>query len=178
MKSLIHTFDLTVTRYILTLPEGLYPFMYWVSILGQPIITVGIGLIIAIFGLIQSNWRLALSGGVAMGALAFNTLIKVSLQRDRPMSEYVEAMRFDTFSFPSGHTLGSTVAFGLLAYLAYHYLPQPWGTVALIGLILLIIVIGISRIYLQAHFPSDVVGAWILGAIFLFIIIFVIKPTL
>jgi undecaprenyl-diphosphatase len=85
-------------------------------------------------------------------------------------------MSRNSYSFPSGHTVGSTVIYGLLAYLAWQYLPQPWNVIGAIFCVLLILLISLSRIYLGAHFPSDVVAGWVLGAIGLAVIIFVVKP--
>ncbi len=68
------------------------------------------------------------------------------------------------------------ITYGLLAYIAIKLLPQPWGIVVATLCGLLIALIGISRVYLGAHFPSDVLAGWALGAAALFVIIFVIRP--
>lgn len=105
-------------------------------------------------------------------------MAKFTFQRERPATGYVEEMLIQSYSFPSGHSAGSMVTYGLLAFLALHALPAPWGVVCAVVLGLLILSIGISRIYLGAHFASDVIGGWLVGAIGLAIIILLIKPSL
>lgn len=104
--------------------------------------------------------------------------MKLLLHRDRPLTEYVAQMHFETFSFPSGHSTGSMVAYGLLAYVAWQIAPSPWNYIAVAIGVGIILLVGVSRIYLGAHFPSDVVAGWLLGALGLFVIIFVIQPKL
>jgi undecaprenyl-diphosphatase len=85
-------------------------------------------------------------------------------------------MKIKSYSFPSGHAYGGMVIYGLLAYLAYKHLPHPWNLLSALLLGMLIIVIGVSRVYLGAHFPSDVAVGWLLGAITLALILIFIKP--
>jgi undecaprenyl-diphosphatase len=61
--------------------------------------------------------------------------------------------------------------YGLLAYLAFKHLPSPWNLVAVGAAGILIFAIGISRVYLGAHFPTDVIAGWILAGIALWLII-------
>ncbi len=148
------------------------------TFLGQPFFTVGIALAVAVYGFYKTNEKLILAGSVAAITFGVCSVLKAFLKRDRPETDYVNNMFFDTFSFPSGHAAGAIVSYGLLAYFAFLYLPGPWNIVAVIALGLLIFLIGISRIYLGAHYPTDVVGGWLLGAVGLFVIIHYIKPTL
>jgi undecaprenyl-diphosphatase len=76
-----------------------------------------------------------------------------------------------SYSFPSGHAFGTLIFYGLFAYLDYTYLSSPVNWLITILLASLISLIGISRIYLKTHYPSDVVGGWLLGAISLLLII-------
>lgn len=131
---------------------------------------------VAAVGLWLSNFRLALSGAIIWLTLGIGFLIKLSIGRARPLTEYAANLRVDTFSFPSGHTSGATIAYGLLAYLAWQLLPQPFGYIVAAMFGILIIAIGVSRIYLGAHFPSDVIAGWLLGAAALCVIIFIVRP--
>lgn len=178
MHSKLHQFDYHLTTAIQAWPDGIRFLMQAVTFIGQPIITVGIGVFLIGLGWARLNMRLLVSGVSVIAVFYIGSLIKILLQRDRPVTEYVARMRFDTYSLPSGHAVGSTVAFGLIAYLVWQVLPQPWNTIAAVILILLIVLVGISRVYLGAHFPSDVIAGWILGGIGLAVIIFVIQPRL
>lgn len=178
MKQLVHQFDHTLTGYIASLPSWLHTPFLIVTFIGQPIITMGIGLVIAGIAFGRNNQRLLIASVVALSTMGINTIMKYAFERDRPLTEYVANMVIKSYSFPSGHAAGSTVMFGLLAYLAFQALPQPWGGVTAALLVLLILSIGISRVYLGAHFPSDVVTGWVVGLAGLAIIIFIVRPTL
>ncbi|MEO5950375.1 MAG: phosphatase PAP2 family protein [Candidatus Saccharimonadales bacterium] len=178
MKQLLHQFDHVVSGYIATLPTWLKTPFLLMSFIGQPIVTISIGLIIAAFAIFRFNQRLLIASIVALSTMGINTIIKYTFERDRPATEYVSHMVIKSYSFPSGHTAGSTVIFGLLAYLAFQLLPQPLNVIVSALLALLIIGIGVSRVYLGAHFPSDVIFGWILGLVGLSIIIYIVAPTI
>ena len=178
MRMLLHKFDSSLTHSILTWPDWVQPFMLVATSIGQPLVTLTVAFAISAVGLMRANVPLVISGLTAAGTLGIGTLLKILLHRDRPITDYVLMMRYETFSFPSGHSLGSMVSFGLLAYLLWHFLPHPWGLVSAGILALLIFSVGISRIYLGAHYPSDVLAGWLLGSVALVIIIFVIQPKL
>ena len=175
MRSFLHNFDHKLTTAVQQW-QGLGQFFAYVTHLGDPIVTLSIGAMVVIVGGARSSFRLAMAGGMVFITMAFSTILKLALHRERPLTDYVLHMMSATFSFPSGHAAGSTVAYGLLAYLAWMYLPQPWNIILLIFFILLVISIGLSRVYLGAHYPSDVIAGWLVGLAGVAIIIFVIKP--
>ena len=178
MRNYLARFDTSITQFIQSWPQWLELPMVAVTFLGQPFFTVGIAFAIAAYGFYKTNERLVLAGSVAAITFGVCSIIKIFLKRDRPATEYVNNMFFDTFSFPSGHATGAMVSYGLLAYLAWTYLPAPWNIIGPIVLSVLIALIGISRVFLGAHYPSDVIGGWLLGALGLFIIIYYIKPVI
>ena len=71
------------------------------------------------------------------------------------------------YSFPSGHSASSLLAYGLLGYIGAHYLSPTAGSILAAAIGALMILIGASRVYLGAHFPSDVIGGWVFGGVIL-----------
>jgi membrane-associated phospholipid phosphatase len=176
MKALLKTFDLHVTQFVLRIPESWNGFFVAITTLGDPVLTVGIGIAVAAYGVWTHAARLIIAGSLVWVTLIVGSLLKMLFGRARPMTEYAANLRVDTFSFPSGHSSGSMIAYGLLAYIAIKVLPQPYGWIAAGICALIIFLIGVSRIYLGAHFPSDVLAGWLLGGIFLTVIVLVVRP--
>jgi undecaprenyl-diphosphatase len=96
-----------------------------------------------------------------------NQLIKVGIGRPRPLNTLVNVfVPVSGNSFPSGHVMFYTVFFGFLFFLAWTRLPASlWRVLALILTSGLIFLIGPSRMYLGAHWLSDVIAAHLLGLI-------------
>ena len=94
--------------------------------------------------------------------------IKLAVARERPMADLYGGV--ESFSFPSGHMTNSMVIYGALAIFAAHALTGTWKRIAVGGLVLLIVLIGFSRVYLGAHWPTDVIAAALLASIMLFLI--------
>ena len=150
--------------------------MAFITHLGHPAVTLSAGGFVLLIGGALSNLYIACAGIVVWLTIGTGAVLKFVLHRQRPLTEYVLHRRMTTHSFPSGHTTGGTVVYGLFAWLAMRYLLEPWSSILVIILAILVITIGISRIYLGAHFPSDVVAGWLLGGVGLVLIIFVIQP--
>ncbi|AEB29259.1 putative phospholipid phosphatase [Carnobacterium sp. 17-4] len=99
---------------------------------------------------------------VALGAGLLNQLVKFLFQRTRPTIEHLVLQ--DGYSFPSGHSMASLICYGGIAFLIIQFTRKTWikWLVSLLAA-LIIIIIGISRIYLGVHFPSDVIGGFCLA---------------
>lgn len=92
--------------------------------------------------------------------------IKFFLQRERPLIPLISKVH--GYSFPSGHTFTSVTFYGIIAYIIYKNVQQPflkWSFIVLI--ILFIFLIGLSRVYLRLHYASDVLASFCLGLIWL-----------
>ena len=102
----------------------------------------------------------------AIGGL-LDAALKQFYNRPRPLFRD-PAVFEDTLSFPSGHSLASLIAFGLLAYVLVLILPRVWMRVAVVVLLgLLVLSIGFSRAYLGAHYLTDVLGGFAVGGCWL-----------
>ena len=178
MYSLLHKFDTRFTHFIQAWPAWVRPCMLVSSIIGLPVVTLSVGVVIAFFGVLFSNTSLFYAGTFALAALGVGSVLKLALRRKRPLTDYVLAMRIKSFSFPSGHSLGSVVSFGLFAFLIVPSLPAALGLGVSVIIALLCFSIGISRVYLGAHYPSDVVAGWMLGLLALIVIIGSLQPRL
>lgn len=177
MKHRLHVFDSTVGKFISSLPAWVHGPMLLLTYLGQPIITIGLSTLVIGLGYGRDSPTLTMAGIVALGTIILGSLLKLLLRRDRPLTEYVEHMFLDTFSFPSGHAAGTVPTFGLIAYLVWT-LQQPWSLPLVIIIAIATFLIGVSRVYLGAHYASDVVGGWFVGIAGLLVIIFVVQPAL
>lgn len=114
-------------------------------------------------------WLLALLATMCGGTL-LNVGLKHFFQRPRP--EFEEPILFlTTYSFPSGHTIGATLFYGFLAiYLSGRVRSWSQRTLLSLAAILLVVWVAVSRIYLGAHYLSDVVAAMAMGLVWLSLI--------
>lgn len=109
------------------------------------------------------GWIAAFAGGGVLDAV-----LKSVVHRDRP-AYGTGVLVGHSYSFPSGHAMGSLIGYGMLAFvLARHWHPRaPWRRVAAGAAALLVLAVGVSRLYLGVHYPSDVLGGWAAGAAWL-----------
>ena len=130
--------------------------------IGMPIITVLI--VVAMTVAWRSRTPLVLMAIAVAGSLAMTTVGKVLVGRVRPpMSDAIPP--FETSpSFPSGHTLNSTVIAGMFAYLLLRRLTSQLARVLTVVLAAVwAIAMGLSRVYLGHHWLTDVMCGWVLG---------------
>lgn len=105
-----------------------------------------------------------------IGSTLINNIIKLIVRRERPLDLIM--VEESTFSFPSGHTMASVSMYGLLIYLVWKSnLSKKLKILLSTLLALLILFIAASRIYLGAHFASDIVGAVLMSSIWLILFI-------
>jgi membrane-associated phospholipid phosphatase len=139
-------------------------FFRVVTFFGSP--AVGLAIAAVVFVVLYRRRRLAdaaLLPLVLGGAELLNLILKLSFHRARPEVAFVH---LDTYSFPSGHAMISTAAYGALAYLAWGRLRTSSRRVTLVvGTVVLLALIGFSRMYLGVHYLSDVL-AGVAGGLF------------
>jgi membrane-associated phospholipid phosphatase len=148
--------------------SGATLFFVTMTIIGTPL---PLGILIATvtgFLLAKKRWRWAtyLVFTAGTGAL-LNLVLKTYFQRARP--DLAEALRHATgFSFPSGHAMGATVAFGSLSYIAVRALAHwqwRWRAAAVALALSIIVAIASSRVYLGVHWISDIAAGIVAGFI-------------
>ncbi|XID93194.1 phosphatase PAP2 family protein [Paenibacillaceae bacterium WGS1546] len=100
------------------------------------------------------------------GAVLLNQLLKLVFRRERPdLHRLVEETGF---SFPSGHAMAAFALYAAAAYLLWRHIRPATGRIVLIAIVSLMIVgIGLSRIYLGVHYPSDVVAGYVASGVWL-----------
>ena len=157
-------FDEPITAWLHGLP---LPIGFWeacTSLGGAFLILVGAAFVVA--ALLAGRPRLAVIVAVTLIASAlFTDLVKDYIARPRPPG--VGVVPETGYSFPSGHTLNSTATYGLLAFVAWRSrLPQAIRVAAVIVGVTVPILVGLSRIALGVHYPSDVLGGWLAGIAF------------
>lgn len=103
-----------------------------------------------------------------------NTCLKYIFRRERPRD--IMMVIENGFSFPSGHTMLATIFYGFIIYLIYKSdKSRKFKYVSIILLSLLILLIGISRIYLGVHYTTDVLGGYLISISYLMIFIYYIE---
>jgi undecaprenyl-diphosphatase len=123
------------------------------------VIAVGVALIL----FLRKERSLLIGWIVAtLGASVLTTVLKAIFQRMRP-----EYAHMSTWSFPSGHSMGSFVTYGMLTYILSRYLPSWAAGIIGAGLLLLVLFIGFSRLYLGVHFFSDVIAGYSVAMVWL-----------
>jgi undecaprenyl-diphosphatase len=134
---------------------------------GLPFLTIlAVGVALVLLRLRQRwlalAWILTLAGGGLLDAW-----LKGIFARDRPV--FADPLIHEpTLSFPSGHSMGSLCSYGMLAYLLSLRLQRwPARLAVIAGLGLLVLAIGFTRIYLGAHWLSDVIGGYAAAAVWL-----------
>lgn len=109
--------------------------------------------------LLAIGWMVALAGNALL-----TRVLKSLFERVRPEHLHGVATA-DGYSFPSGHTSASMVAFTMLAYLATRLLEPRWHAPVVMAAAAAIFTTGWSRVVLQVHYVSDVLAGWVLGGV-------------
>jgi membrane-associated phospholipid phosphatase len=139
-----------------------------VSVLGTLEVLALVGVLVTAALLMQRNWlTLAAWLVAALGGEVLNLLLKDLFARPRPSFEH--PLVVDTsYSFPSGQAMESVVVYGMLAYFVV-ITSRAWGkrAVSVGGAAMIVLLIGFSRVYLGAHYVSDVVGGFAAGGAWL-----------
>ncbi len=162
--------DLTITHFIQSYHGVIFAqAMFGLSWIGYLPQSLAFGLFPSVVLLVTGlRWE-AVVTLFAAGAAGIATLVKLAVNRPRPSIDLVHVFRQLPMSgFPSGHVLTFTALCGFFAFLAYTLLkPSRGRTVLIAAFVLLVALMGVSRIYQGQHWFSDVMGAYLLGSLWL-----------
>lgn len=141
--------------------------MELISSLGSSEVILLITVIITAIFAIKRNWIFTIFFlTVSVGGVALNFVLKFLFQRERPGGDvsYIEVFNFSleipSYSFPSGHTMRVTILLLFLLYISFRFIKHTGLKVlAYLACILTMIGVALSRLFLEAHFLSDTLGA-------------------
>jgi membrane-associated phospholipid phosphatase len=160
-------FDNAVSSFVVSYrSDALTPFFKFMTEMGDRfayiVITVALG---GYLFLRHKNWKFIAQTVLVLALSTLtNILLKSMINRARPSHEHL--VQVNTLSFPSGHSMSAMAFYGFLTYLAVvSKIPLALKIPVVVLLIITILSIGISRIYLGVHFPSDVAAGFIGGLI-------------
>ncbi|WP_339726117.1 phosphatase PAP2 family protein [Maribacter stanieri] len=164
---LLATYDTTITDYVISYRSpNLTSYFKFVTNVGD---VYGYLIVLVIFLLLSllvfKRWKYVVQATLVLAlATVSNMMLKRFIDRARPGIEHLVSV--ETLSYPSGHAMSAMAFYGFLIFLVTKFKIHKVIKYALIAiLILLILSIGISRIYLGVHFPSDIAGGFIAGFI-------------
>jgi membrane-associated phospholipid phosphatase len=140
--------------------------MLFVTALGNP------GMVITVFisTIIWLGMKRRYSDGIRFsidcaGGLLISQVMKLFFAKPRP-ELWARLVSEHSFSFPSGHAVGSMVVYGFIAYILAKEIPVYRRCIYAIASIL-IIAIGFSRLYLGVHYPTDIIAGYGIGVLWL-----------
>jgi len=145
---------------------ALTALMFFITALGSAPVLVPLGICIGVV-FIYLRWKRAvvLFAVTMAGDLILDFILKITFQRLRPEAFFDYPLP-SSYSFPSGHSIAALCFYGILAWLVTARLKNNLLKIAVwILAIALILLIGISRIYLGVHYPSDVIAGYLTAVV-------------
>lgn len=140
--------------------------MVGITFFGEPYVLLGLCLVLGIWLLRRRQRSEATTLAIAsLGAIGLNFVLKDLFARARP-TLWQRVVDVGFYSFPSGHAMISLVVYGTIGYLLATRFKR-WSVLIISLTILLIVVIGLSRLYLGVHWPTDVIAGYAAGLVWL-----------
>lgn len=139
---------------------------------GDALVLIGITVLSL---LVLKNKKIGIAISLNLASIALlNQILKRIIQRPRP--EGFRLIEQSGYSFPSGHSMASMAFYGLIIYFVYKYVKNKMARNIICTILgLLIILIGISRIYLGVHYASDVLAGFMISIAYLVVYISLTK---
>lgn len=176
---LLRPTDLKITNFIELFKNPLLTkvadFLSWFGETPQGYLIIILSVVVLLCA--RYRWEAVVLGVSAFGAIVLDEILKIIVRSPGPFAPTNPAlMNFNDYTFPSAHVIFYMTFFGFISCLLLSHMKSPWKrTIPLIFMGILIVFVGIARIYLLAHWTSDVIGGYILGGMILIISIQVYK---
>jgi membrane-associated phospholipid phosphatase len=179
----VFPFDMRVTRFVRGFDHPVFiAVMGGVSFFGNgsvPVILVGV---VAAFCAVRKKWLEAVFVVATLSAVLLDGALKVLVGRPRPPQAGVSIPHLffpvNQYAYPSGHVLFYVVFFGFLAYLSWKFLAGRLRWISVSACMVLIVLIGPSRVLVGQHWASDVIGSYIIGTFWLIVLILLYQLVL
>ena len=165
-----YSFDVTVTRWIQSLEfPGLHAFCSFFGSMAAAEIGGILALVLVVLFLWLKARPLEALTVCAVGSLwAFDNIIVNLVDRPRPTAELVQVGAGSGYSFPSGHASAAVAFYGLIAFLVFVNIKDKLIRCLAIGFaVIMVALVSLSRLYFAAHWPSDMLGGYLMGAVVL-----------
>jgi undecaprenyl-diphosphatase len=141
--------------------------MRWLSEAHQTVALLLATAVLMLWGAGRRDWLAVRRLLAVPTGMVLNVALKESFQRARP-SLPDPLVQLATYSFPSGHAVASTVFWGMVCALVFaHTGSRLWRTVAATVAVAMVLLVCFSRVYLGAHYPSDVIAGIAVGVLWL-----------
>ena len=153
---------------------GLDRLMLAVTQLGNPAVVIPIAALTLVI-LWSRRWRqeAKLFAIACIGGAILNTGLKLVFTRTRP-DLWKRLIVEISYSFPSGHALGSVVLYGIISYFLAQAYPKYTALFYSLAIVL-VFAISLSRLYLGVHWPTDILAGWCIGGLWLMVCITMLK---
>ncbi|MNO15722.1 putative undecaprenyl-diphosphatase YbjG [compost metagenome] len=139
---------------------------------GAPVVAVTLIVGIVLYKVLHHRRELILFIWVVIGSSLLNESLKLVFHRARPTLHRI--IDVNGFSFPSGHSMAAFSLYGVVAFLLWRHISSAAGrSIIIVISAAMTIMIGVSRIYLGVHYPSDVLGGFLASGCWLSISIWI-----
>ncbi|MEK7559365.1 MAG: phosphatase PAP2 family protein [Patescibacteria group bacterium] len=136
--------------------------MMYLTFFGSPLFLFSLSVIGTLYVFTKRRKDALIYFVVLYSGVMLNLILKYTFQRPRP--HYLPLISEDSFSFPSGHAMNSFVFYAALSYFILRETKSATTTIFVSVIsVVIILCIGLSRIYLGVHYPSDIIAGYITG---------------
>lgn len=160
-------FDQAVLEFIQSgWPTGSLAILAPITELGSTAAVTIIAIVCLVIGAAVGPWWHGVIGAAVIGLTALAVeVVKAFVGRERP--EILDPIVDEHgFSFPSGHATLSMTAYGVLTVLIWRSrLPRAAKVAITAGVVVIVLAVGVSRVWLGVHFPVDVLAGWLIGGV-------------